>query len=139
MWSAATVLVCALELLGRGAGSFPPIVLLDVRPPDVSARAEAFIRHGDPAIYVMTSSPTFVRARQALHRCGDREALVKLASILVHEESHVRQGTTESEAYAAQLVTLIGLDAGPGSMLYTEVSRSRREVVAQGKRLRASR
>ncbi len=139
MWSATTVLVCSLELLGRSAGSFPPIVLLDTRPTDVSSRAEAFIRHGDPAIYVMTTSPTFVRARQALYRCGDREALVKLASILVHEESHLRQDTTESQAYLAQLTTLIALDARPGSLLYTEVSRSRREALAQAKRLRASR
>jgi hypothetical protein len=135
MWSAATVLVCTLELLGRGAGSFPSIVLLDARPADVSSRAEAFIRHGDPTIYVMTTGPAFARARRALFKCGDREALVKLASILVHEESHLRKGTTESEAYIAQLTTLIEL----GSMLYAEVSRSRREVLAQAKRLRAGR
>ena len=67
MWSAATVLVCALEVLGRGAGSLPPIALLDVR-------------QGEDVIYLITSTPTFARAQAAAYRCGDREALITLAA-----------------------------------------------------------
>ena len=42
MWTAETVLVCALSLAHRSAGSFPPIEFVDVRPAYVSANAEAY-------------------------------------------------------------------------------------------------
>jgi hypothetical protein len=41
MWTAETVLVCALSLLHSSAGSFPPIEFVDGRPAYVSANAEA--------------------------------------------------------------------------------------------------
>ena len=47
-----------------------------------------------------------------------------IASVLVHEEWHVRYGGDEAGAYAAQLLTLIALNAGPGNPLYDEVTRS---------------
>ncbi len=138
MWSAATVLVCTLELLGRGAPSLPPIVLLDVRPPDVSLSAAAFVRQGEDAIYLITSSPTFAKAQAARDRCGEREALLKLASIVVHEETHLRDGASEEEAYARQVLTLIQLGAGPGSAAYRHVARSMRTALADGKRVRTA-
>src|SRR5688572_5165649 len=51
MTPAATVLVCALELLGRSPSSFPPIKLLDVRPAHASVNAEAFVATGVNTIY----------------------------------------------------------------------------------------
>jgi hypothetical protein len=57
VWSAASVLVCVLNILGRSAETFPPIALLDVRPPDVSERAEAFVRSGDDTINLIWNDP----------------------------------------------------------------------------------
>src|SRR5688500_5026248 len=101
MSTAATVLVCALNLLGRSPGSLPPIVLLEARPPGVSANAEAFVRRKPDTIYLVTSTPAFRAAR-----LGDRDALKKIASIIAHEEWHVLHGSAEQPAYEMQLTTL---------------------------------
>ena len=130
MWSAATVLVCALDILGRSAATFPPIILLAERPLDVSHMAEAFTRTGVVAIYVLTSSDTFRTIQRANHRCGTVNAVRKLASILIHEEVHVRNGGGEREAYEAQLATLARLGAPPGSLLFASVLRAKHEAVA---------
>lgn len=129
MWTAETVLVCALTLLHRSVGSFPPIEFVDVRPAYVSANADAYVPDGDRRIYLMTTSPAFVRARRALFKCGDLNAIRKIASVLVHEEWHVRHGSDEAGAYVAQLTTLAALDAGPGNPLYAEVVRSMQAVI----------
>jgi hypothetical protein len=63
---------------------------------------------------------------RASERCGDIQALKKIASVIVHEEWHVRHGRDEAEAYAAQLTALTALRSGPGSPLFTEVWRARR-------------
>ena len=130
MWSAATVLVCALDILGRSAATFPPITLLAERPPDVSHLAEAFTRTGVVAIYVLTSTDTFRTIQGANHRCGTVNAVRKLASILIHEEVHVRNGGGEREAYEAQLATLASLGAPPGSLLFGSVLRAKQAVLA---------
>jgi hypothetical protein len=109
MWTAETVLVCALTLLHRSAGSFPPIELVDVRPTYVSANVEAYVLDGRPRIYLMATSRVVAQARRAFRRCGDVDAIRKIASVLVHEEWHVRHGGDEAGAYAAQLSTLIAL------------------------------
>jgi hypothetical protein len=124
MWTAETVLVCALTLLHRSAASFPPIELVETRPAAVSPNADAYVPAGATRIYLMTTSPAFARARRAEYRCGELNAIRKIASVLVHEEWHVRHGSDEAGAYAAQLSTLIALDAGPGNPLYSEVTRS---------------
>ena len=133
MWTAETVLVCALSLLTRAADSFPPVQFVAIAPAGVSATAEAFVLSGGDRIYVVTSTPTFRRAQGASDRCGDLQALRKVASVLVHEEWHVLHGADEAGAYAAQLTTLTYLNAGPGNPLYHEVSRAMRAVVARGK------
>jgi hypothetical protein len=130
MWNAATVLVCALDLLGRSAATFPPIILLAERPPDVSHIAEAFTRQGARAIYVLTSSNTFRSIQHNAYRCGDVDAVRKLASILIHEEHHIRHGPSEREAYQAQLSTLVRLGAPPGSPAFSSVARSMKMVLA---------
>ena len=129
MWTAETVLVCALSLLHRSTGSFPPIELVETRPPYVSANADGYVPLDQARIYVVTTSPAFTRARRALYKCGDVTALRKIASVLVHEEWHVRHGSDEDGAYTAQLSTLLYLGAGPGSPLYTEVTRSMQAAI----------
>lgn len=135
MWSAATILVCALDLLGRSVTSLPPIAFVDIRPPDVSARAEAFVRIGDPTIYLLTSSAVFKEAQSSREKCGGFPALRKLASVIVHEEWHVRHGADERGAYAAQLTALASMSAGPGNLVYNEVMRAMTVAVETQKRL----
>jgi hypothetical protein len=132
MSTAALVVVCALNLLGRSAAQFPRIELLDVRPPGVSANAEAFARRNPDVIYLITASPVFRGAQWAeatQGRCRDRDGLKKIASILVHEEWHLRHGPDERGAYAAQLTALALLGAGPESRLHHSVKRSMQSVV----------
>jgi len=133
VWTAETVLVCALTLLTRTADSFPPITFVQEIPADVSAHAEAFVRAGEHRIYVITSSRVFRRAQHARNRCGELQALRKLASVLIHEEWHVTRGGDEAAAYAAQLTTLNYLGAGPGHPSYYEVSKAMRTVLARRK------
>jgi hypothetical protein len=133
MWTAATVLVCALSLLHRSAASFPPIELVAVRPTYVSANAEGYVRQGHAHIYLITTSPVFARARRARDMCGELDAIRKIASVLVHEEWHVRHGGDEAEAYLAQLSTLIALNAGPGNPLYGEVTRSMQVAIRRSR------
>jgi hypothetical protein len=116
MASAAAVLVCALNLRGR---PMPPIVLLDALPPEVSRNAEAFVRGSSGPIYLMTTTSVFADARR-----GDGQACKKLASILVHEEWHLRHGPEERGAYQAQLIELIRLGESPGWPNYSSVVRA---------------
>jgi hypothetical protein len=133
MWTAESVLVCALTLLHRSAGSFPPIAFVETRPAYVSGNADAYVPIGDARIYLITTSRAFVRAQHAVYKCGELEALRKIASILVHEEWHVRHGRDEAGAYAAQLSALVYLDAGPGTPLYSEVFRSMQAVIRRSR------
>ena len=129
MWTAETVLVCALALLVRGTDDLPAIVLLNSRPPEVSKHAEGFVRHGDPHIYLLTDTVSFAHARRAVYRCGAVQSLRKIASVVVHEAWHVRHPGDESGAYVAQLSALNQMGAGPGNPLYLEVSQARRAVL----------
>jgi len=116
MLSAAAVLVCVLNLLGR---PMPPIVLLDRHPADASPNAEAFVRHHPDTIYLLTTTSVFADARR-----GERQAWKKLASILVHEEWHLRHGPDERGAYRAQLIELLRLGETPSRPNYRGVVRA---------------
>ena len=129
MTSAATVLVCALELLGRSADSLPRITLLDVRPPGASINAEAFVDPATRTIYILTTSEVFRAVQQSRIRCGYLQGVRKLASIIVHEEWHVLHGADEEGAYAAQLIALTMLGA-VDTPLYHGVRKARDAVVA---------
>ena len=48
----------------------------------------------------------------------------KLASILIHEERHMRYGEDEDGAYHAQLTTLALLGLPPDSAVYVSVQKS---------------
>ena len=131
MWTAAAIVVCALDLLGRSAGTFPTIRLIDSPPPGTSAHVEGFVRSGDRTIYLVTSSGTFRDAQASQHRCGNRAAIRKLASVIVHEEWHVRNGPDERGAYLAQLTALAMLGAGQGTLPYGEVFRAMQAAVSR--------
>jgi hypothetical protein len=101
VWTAETVLVCALSMLPR-----------------------------DRRIHLLTTSRAFQRAMRAADRCGDPQALKKIASVVVHEEWHVRNGPDEAGAYEAQLTILTALHSGPGTPLFTEVWLARRHATS---------
>ena len=130
MVGAPAVITCTLALLGRSPDSMPPITLLEAVPPHVSANAEAFVRMGEGKIYVITSAPAFREAR-----CWVPGSLVKLASVLVHEEWHIRHGGDERRAYSAQLLTLVQLGARVDSPLYKSVVRAMESVEAANRRV----
>jgi hypothetical protein len=132
MWTAASVLACALSVLGRSESSMPRIELIDVAPSSVSVGAEAFVQRG--TIYLITSSSVFVTALSARQGCSYSQAMRKLASILAHEDWHVRNGPDERGAYEAQLLTLIRLGLQPGSGVYREVQLSMLRVIEMRKR-----
>ena len=119
MTAAASVLVCAIELLGRSPRTLPPIEIVEFRPPDVSVNAEAFVRYGSGTISVVASAPAYRDAD-----CYDRRSMLKLASILAHEECHVRHGPDERRCYEAQLGALTRLGVAPDSGLYVGVVRA---------------
>jgi hypothetical protein len=118
-------------MLGRSEKSFPPIELVNTVPMNVSAGVEAYVRLNDQRIYVVTTSRWFQDARESRDRCGDVMAIRKIASVLIHEEVHLRQGADEKTAYQAQLTMLTALGAGLGSPPYMEVVRAMRHVEQQ--------
>lgn len=137
MWSAATVLVCALGLLGRSVETFPPIVLVGAPPPGASATVEGFVHASGDTIHLVTSTKAFDAARRAGQRCGDTDALRKIASVIVHEEWHVRHGPDEHSAYDAQLMALRRMGARDDRPLIASVQRAKRTVTS-GYRLPAT-
>ncbi len=110
MSSAALVVVCALSILGRSAKTLPAISFVDVPPPGVSRLAEGFAHHDPEVIYLVTSSEVFRSALAAASRtgrpCAGYVPLAKVASIIVHEEWHLRYGADERTAYDAQIMLL---------------------------------
>ena len=81
----------------------------------------------------------FREAATVSHQCGYSDAMRKLASILAHEEWHVRHGPDEKSAYEHQLITLIRLGVGPGTGIYRSVQVSMLKVLDARKRNRPER
>lgn len=135
MWTAASALVCALTVLNRSEATFPRIEILDERPPYVSVGTEAFVRHSTNTIYLIASAPV-MRDAAGHHKgdCGDLFAVKKLASILIHEEWHLKHGADEERAYERQLTALTELGAGPGTRVYRDVRLAMRHVLEARKR-----
>ena len=132
MWTAASVLACALSVLGRSEANMPRIELIDVAPPYVSDGAEAFVQRD--TIYLITSSSAFRTALESRVGCSASWAMQKLASILAHEAWHVRHGPDEKSAYEHQLITLIQLGVPPESGTYRSVQVSMLRVLEARKR-----
>ncbi len=124
MWSAATIVVCALSMLGRSERHFHPINLVDAAPFASSRIVEGYVTRDPGTIHVITSSPAFREAARARNKCGAREAVAKIASILVHEEWHLRHGADESDAYHAQLTALAAMGFDEHSWVHGSVKRS---------------
>jgi len=134
MLSAAAVVACALYVLGRSEASMPKIELVDSIPIEASERVEAYVRRSDNTIYLVTSSPAFLEAQSLKGGCSESRPMKKLASILAHEEWHVRHGPDEKAAYETQLTTLIRLGIQPGTAVYTGVVRSMQAVLKKQNR-----
>jgi hypothetical protein len=134
VWTADVVLLCALTMLGRSEASFPPITMIQAAAGTVSAGAEGFVRHNDAHIYLVTTSETFREAQASTGRCGNVNAIRKIASVLIHEEAHLRQGADERTAYEAQLTMLAAMGAGPGSPAYQATFRAMQRTVQQQRR-----
>jgi hypothetical protein len=111
-------------MLGRSEHRFPPINLVDTAPPGASRNVEAFVTRNPDTIHILTSSPVFRQVAQSRYECRPRDAVAKVASLLVHEEWHLRHGADERGAYSAQLTALIVLGYDEQSMLYGGVKRS---------------
>jgi hypothetical protein len=137
MWSAATVLTCALSMLGRSERHFHPINLVDTPPVEVSANAEGYATRNPDTINVVTSSPVFQEALRAHQHCGARRAIAKLASILEHEEWHLRHGADERTAYQTQLTTLRVLGFDEHTAVYWSVKKAMLHVLEAERRRRS--
>jgi hypothetical protein len=124
MSNAVAVVACALSLLGRSPRTLPPIVLVDEVPIEASSQVEGFVRPFDGTIYLVTTSPVFRLALSSRYDCDTSNAMRKLASVIAHEEWHIRHGSEERGAYEAQLTTLLRIGVPPDSTLYTSVVRS---------------
>ena len=64
-------------------------------------------RRAQAWISILTSAEAFEEARRS--ECRAYDAVAKVASIVAHEEWHVRHGGDERGAYEAQLATLVRL------------------------------
>jgi hypothetical protein len=134
VWSVEAVFVCALGLLGRSEQTFPPVDFVSQVPPGVSRFAQGYVHAPDAHIVLVTSSAAFADARRTVHPCTDVAAIREIASVLAHEEWHVRHGPDEEAAYDAQLTALLFVGAGQGSPLYDKVFRAKQAVVAAARR-----
>jgi hypothetical protein len=134
VWSATTVFVCALTLLGRSEPQFPPVQFIDRVPVEVSRLAEGYVLTADGRIVLVTSTSAFTRARRARDRCGEVDALREIAGVLAHEEWHLRHGPDEPGAYDAQLTALLSVGADQNGGLYHSVMRAKQAVTHAAKR-----
>ena len=134
MWSAATVFVCAVGLLGRSATSFPPVQFVEKAPPGVSPQAAGYVLAGESRIVLITSTDAFTRARQSRDRCSNPDALREVAGVLAHEEWHISHGPDEEGAYDAQLIALLTAGAHDDGALFHKIKQAKLTVVAASKR-----
>ena len=131
--AAASALVCALAALNRSEASLPPIEIIDTPPSYVSVGTEAYVQRGK--IYLIASASVVQQAAgKRPGECGDVYQVKKLASILIHEEWHLKHGPDEKGAYERQLVALQQLGVGPGVSVYHDVQQTMLYVLKQRKR-----
>ena len=120
----------ALQLAGPQLYRHLPIVLIAALPGTVSPGAEAWTvydEHGKgDRIFVYTRSRTFRCA--SAPRWDQDQCLLRLASIIVHEAWHLRNGQDEAGAYEAQLAFLRLTEASAFLQLSETASQDIREV-----------
>ena len=134
MWSAESVVVCALTLLGRSQAQFPPVQFVEKPPAYVSRQAQAYIEEASDHIVLVTSTWAFTNARRSNFPCSDAEAIREIAGILAHEEWHMHHGADEEGAYEAQLTALAFVGADPDGPLYHKVKKAKLAVEQASKR-----
>ena len=132
MWPATFVFACALDLLGRRAASFPPVQFVAHPPPGASTFAQGYVQPDTGEIVLITSTEAFTQARK--DRCKDLDAIREIASVLVHEEWHLRHGPDEAGAYDAQLMALLTMGANFEGRLFHKVKQAKLAVVDAAKR-----
>jgi hypothetical protein len=134
VWSAESVVVCALALLGRNQAQFPPIQFVEKPPAYVSRLAQAYIQGPDARIVLVTSTSAFVRARRSSPECAEVEAIREIAGVLAHEEWHVLHGADEEDAYNAQLTALLYVGADQNGALYHKIMQAKQVVTRRASR-----
>ena len=137
MAAAELVVVCALEFLGRSASQLPRIEILHERPPQATSTAVAFADLSERVIYLIASAPPFSIARAAqgsTKECREPDLLRLVASTIVHEEWHIRNGTDERGAYFAQLMALQQMGLGPDTNEYRGIKQAMHVVLAARRR-----
>jgi hypothetical protein len=132
VWPATLVFACALDLLGRPAASFPPVRFVPHPPPGASTFAQGYAQPDTGEIVLITSTEAFTQARK--DRCRDLDAIREIASVLVHEEWHLRHGPDEAGAYDAQLMALLTTGADLEGRLFHKVKQAKLAVLAAAKR-----
>ena len=135
MWSVEAVFVCALSLLARSEQSFPPVRFVEHAPAGASRFVGGYVPSGEARIVLVTSTAAFTEARQALDPCANLDAIREIASVLMHEEWHVRHGADEEGAYDTQLTTLVYLGARQDGSLYHKVKQAKLAVTATSRRV----
>jgi hypothetical protein len=130
----------ALLLAGPHLSAHLPIVLISALSWPVSPGAEAWTVYDEHSkgerIFVYTRSRTFQCA--SVPRWDQYQCLLKVASVIVHEAWHLRNGPDEAGAYEAQLVYLQLNEASAASGFLqsaaaadiSEVRRARDRVLA---------
>ena len=127
-------LEAALMLAGRSIAKLP-IVLVSVTPDTASAGVQGWTTRDATGkaerIFLYTGSGLFRCARPSneTYQC-----VLKLASVLVHEAWHFRHGANEADAYAAQIVFLIGNGASLDQIADVRMSRDRVVAAARAAR-----
>jgi hypothetical protein len=126
-----SVLNKALELLRRINIHPVNVRVTNNRPLDSSPFVEGFIYQGDETIYLSTYSDTYLSAKR-----GDRESLIKLASVIAHEMVHVEQNKKhlkpdETPAYDQQLRILRQLNASRLTITRVEKAKSQQATREQ--------
>src|SRR5687767_7270936 len=111
-------------MLGRSEHRFHPINLIEVAPPGASRNVEAFVTRNPDTIHILTSSAAFQEVARWRGGCGPRASVAKVASLLVHEEWHLRNGADERGAYSAQLVALAAMGFDEQRTVYGGVEKS---------------
>lgn len=94
--------------------SLPPIELVqDWKARGVSRNTEGWVRPSEDGSVIHISGYTDLYKKAA---AGNRDALIKLASIIAHELTHAQGNYSEKQAYATQVKVLRALHA-PQSMI----------------------
>jgi hypothetical protein len=115
-----------------------PIVLDSVPPDSASPGVEAWTvfredGKGDRVVIYTASSVFICASKNAPVHVNPYICLLKLASIIVHEAWHFKNGPDEAGAYEAQLQFLEAKGVGSAAKIAEGVRRARDRVQAQNK------